>query len=397
MYDIVAIVMEIFTVTLLSNLLYVNKIGSSRYLIIGFFSICYAVLDQYVTNISPFCHYLVYTVLVLGIHRGEPIWVAPLAALLAYAMLIYLQVICLRWFSSAWLASHYELAGLVVNLIVLSLAVLLRLLLTTMDINVQYSHLKPWQVATVSCIAAGVILFCYVYKPILEEQYYIDSYVWLCFVGGILFLILLVERQSSRMKNKEIIRRLQKQLDKEAGYRHDYEKQLKVLDREGALYAAEIMKENQLEVNLDRLPEFPRKVMERYLIECKQKGIELKLAVPEPVVKWRMNLKDTISVLGNLLENAVEAVSTLPEPDKWVEMVFQYVSKSQDLQFVIRNPFMGEEKQTNLIMNKGISTKGEGRGYGLYIVGKKIRRCQGEVRIYSKHHVFTVMVDIPNT
>ena len=78
-------------------------------------------------------------------------------------------------------------------------------------------------------------------------------------------------------------------------------------------------------------------------------------------------------------------------------MVFQYVSKSQDLQFVIRNPFMGEEKQTNLIMNKGISTKGEGRGYGLYIVGKKIRRCQGEVRIYSNHHVFTVMVDIPNT
>ena len=74
------------------------------------------------------------------------------------------------------------------------------------------------------------------------------------------------------------------------------------------------MKENQLEVNLDRLPEFPRRVMERYLIECKQKGIELKLAVPEPVVKWRMNLKDTISVLGNLLENAVEAVSTLPEP-----------------------------------------------------------------------------------
>ena len=268
MYDIVAIVMEIFTVILLSNLLYVNKMGSSRYLIVGLFSIGYAVLNQYVTNISPVCHYLVYTVLVLGIHRGEPIWVAPLAALLAYAMLIYLQVICLRWFSSAWLASHYELAGLVVNLIVLSLAVLLRLLLTAMDINVQYSHLKPWRVATVSCIAAGVILFCYVYKPILEEQYYIDSYVWLCFVGGILFLILLVERQSSRMKNKEIIRRLQKQLDKEAGYRHDYEKQLKVLDREGALYAAEIMKENQLEVNLDRLPEFPRKVMERYLIEC---------------------------------------------------------------------------------------------------------------------------------
>lgn len=394
MYDSIAIVLEIITIIVISNRIYVNKFRSSYYYIILIFSVFYAVINQYITSIPVFGHYIIFTLLVMVVHRDENKWAAPFGALVAYATLIYLQVICLRWFSTNWLAANYELAGLVINLIVFSVVWLIHLIFKRINVDVQYNHLKWWQILIAACIALGVIVFCFVYKPILEEQYYIDSYVWLCFVGAILFAVLVLERQSGRVKDKQLIQNLQRRVDIEYGYRHDYEKQLRLLDKTGSQFAKDILDENELELCFERLPEYPQKVIGSYLIEFQQKEIAVRFDVPEPILTWKLGLKDTVSVLGNLIENAIEAVEMLPEQEKWIEFSFKRNPDDHNLQISITNPFTQRDQEASSIMNKGVSTKGSGRGYGLSIVEKRIKKYQGEFRVYTDSKVFTAVIDV---
>lgn len=396
MYDSIAVMLETFTIILVSHHIYVNKIRSSNYCIILIFSILYAVINQYITSIPVLVHYIIYTLLVMVVHWDENKWAAPFGALIAYATLIYLQAICLRWFSAKWLAANYELAGLVINMIVFAVVWLFHLIFKRINVDVQYNHLKWWQILMAICIALGVIAFCFVYKPILEERYYIDSYVWLCFVGAVLFAVLMLERQSGRVKNQQIIQNLQRRIDIEYGYRHDYEKQLRLLDRTGSQFAKDILDENELELCFERLPEYPQKVIGSYLIEFQQKGIAVRFDVPEPIQTWRLGLKDTVSVLGNLIENAIEAVEVLPEREKWIEFAFKRNLDDHNLQISITNPFTQRDQETSSIMNKGVSTKGPDRGYGLSIVEKRIRKYQGEFRIYTNNQVFTAVIDVPD-
>lgn len=338
MYDIIAIVLEVFIIIIISNFIYVNKIRLSTYPIILAFSILYAVINQYMTDISPIYHYMIYTAVVLFVHIEEQKWVAPFAALMGYAGLIYLQVICLRWFSTEWVSKNYELFGLAVNLIVFAVTGIIHFSAKRIGVDVQYNHLKWWQIIASGCIAIGVIVFCYVYKPILETQYYIDSYVWLCFVGVVLFAVLVIERQSSRIKDKQVIKELQRRIDIEYSYRHDYEKQLRLLDGADKQFVDDFLKENEQGLCFDRLPEYPKKVIESYLTEFQQKGIIFKLEVPEPIMQWSLSLKDTISVLGNLIENSIEAVEDVPSHKKWIEIAFTNIPDSDSLQLCISNP-----------------------------------------------------------
>lgn len=397
MYDIVAIVLEVFTIYMISNQLYTNEFQLSKGIAAIAFGAIYAVVNQYITNISTVCHYLVFAGIILTVHSKVKKWVAPFAALVGYAVLIYLQAVCLRWFSAEWLSLHYELAGLVINIIVFLMACMIVFVMKKLKVDILYFHLKWWQVLMTSLIAIGVILFCFVYKPILEEQYYIDSYVWICFVGVVLFASLLMERQSSRIKNKQIITELQKKIDIEYRKHHDYIKQLKILEQADGQLAEEVLNETKQEEYLQNLPDYAQKVMESYLTECREKGIVLKLDVPEPIVLWKLNLKDTISVLGNLMENAVEAVEKISDQEKWINVSFRDLRENHNLEIYVQNPIAKGEKVNGAnVTHKGVSTKGIDRGYGLYIAEKKLKVCSGSLRIFVEDEMFTVAIDLPD-
>lgn len=397
MYDAIAFVMEIFSIVVISNHFYVNRIRLSSYLAILAFSTLYGIINQYFTDISPVQHYLIFTVLVLCIHREEPKWVALFATLVGYALLIYLQVICLRWFHAEWLAQNYELAGLVINVIVLAVVIGLHFLIQYRRVDVQYHHLKWWQIAMTTCVAVGVILFCFVYKPILEEQYYIDTYVWLCLVGIVLIAALLIGDWSRSVRDKQTIRDLQNKIEKEYSYRHDYDKEIRILSGTGRQMAGDILKGNEKRLCFERLPEYPQKVIEEYLIEFEEKKIEIRWDIPEPILQWKPSLKDTISIIGNLVENAIEAVEALPEEERWIQISFKKVQESGALQICICNPFEKGKSLDKAVTEKGVSSKGQNRGYGLYIVMQRTKRYRGEIRTFTKDQVFAVVIDIPNS
>lgn len=104
--------------------------------------------------------------------------------------------------------------------------------------------------------------------------------------------------------------------------------------------------------------------------------IESDTIIPEP-----LNSKTThelITILGNLIDNAIEAMSDLDE--KKVNVLLNY--EEDTMQIRVRDYGTGVDlHQFPKLFEKGFSTKGENRGYGLYLVKNSIEQLGGSLQI----------------
>lgn len=99
---------------------------------------------------------------------------------------------------------------------------------------------------------------------------------------------------------------------------------------------------------------------------------------------------DLCSILGNLLDNAIEAAATDAQPRVGVE--FKYEDGYYAIYIINNGSRISEPSR---ICEAGYSTKGsEGRGYGLYIANKLINKYQGEIEIITKPKT-TIILRIP--
>ncbi|MEH7012125.1 DcuS/MalK family sensor histidine kinase [Neobacillus niacini] len=107
--------------------------------------------------------------------------------------------------------------------------------------------------------------------------------------------------------------------------------------------------------------------------------IEVNTLIPEPA-----NPKIThelITILGNLIDNAIEALTD--SIDKTLDVTLHYSKNFLTMEVLDSGPGIPDEIQRN-VLEKGYSTKGENRGYGLYLVTKSIKNLGGEWTIDSK-------------
>lgn len=87
---------------------------------------------------------------------------------------------------------------------------------------------------------------------------------------------------------------------------------------------------------------------------------------------------DLITVIGNLVDNAIDAVSESER--KIVELLV----REEDGEWLIQVRDSGcgvAADKLEKIFDLGFSTKGENRGFGLYLVGKVIEKYNGTVRV----------------
>ena len=99
---------------------------------------------------------------------------------------------------------------------------------------------------------------------------------------------------------------------------------------------------------------------------------------------------DICSVLGNLLDNAIEAAAADPNPRVGVE--FKYENGFYAIYIINNGSFISEPSQ---IFESGYTTKGsEGRGYGLYIVNKLVHKYHGEIEVINKPKT-TIILKLP--
>lgn len=103
---------------------------------------------------------------------------------------------------------------------------------------------------------------------------------------------------------------------------------------------------------------------------------------------------DICSVLGNLLDNAIEECDRLKN-NKRIEIMLK--SDPVDYIFIVKNTCgeISEDVKRN-ILSGGFTTKGHGRGTGLSIVKDIVYSYNGDINIKIDDKYFDVTVEIPS-
>jgi two-component system, CitB family, sensor histidine kinase MalK len=90
---------------------------------------------------------------------------------------------------------------------------------------------------------------------------------------------------------------------------------------------------------------------------------------------------DIITIIGNLINNALEALEKSP-----VKEIYLRILQSEELLTIeIADTGKGiNQEKYNAIYEKGYSTKGENRGIGLYITKRSLDRLNGTIKVSSE-------------
>lgn len=118
------------------------------------------------------------------------------------------------------------------------------------------------------------------------------------------------------------------------------------------------------------------------LSEAREIGIKVDIYGNQPVPKLRnmQQMDYMITIFGNLFDNAIDAVQL--QQDGLIEVTLNYENEllSMDIKDngpgLVAEEFEGQGK-------KGQSTKGENRGYGLYLVKNALEKVGGELKTSS--------------
>lgn len=122
------------------------------------------------------------------------------------------------------------------------------------------------------------------------------------------------------------------------------------------------------------------------------KNIEFKLKIKSKLKFLNIQPNAITTVFGNLLDNAIDALSQLGEGYKKI-IIVQISETETSYRFFIQNsgPPINEEVQEKMFM-KGFSTKGSGRGYGLALVKDTVEKYGGSIYYSGEDKGFVVLL-----
>jgi len=101
---------------------------------------------------------------------------------------------------------------------------------------------------------------------------------------------------------------------------------------------------------------------------------------------------ELVEVMGNLLDNAFEAILNSEETDD--RQVILTIGTEEGKK-VLQVENTGEKilsKDLDNIFNKGFSTKGDNRGYGLYNVKKIVNKYDGKILLPLNNKYTTIKI-----
>lgn len=127
---------------------------------------------------------------------------------------------------------------------------------------------------------------------------------------------------------------------------------------------------------------------------AREKNIKLIISEDSymPEIEDESITHELITIVGNLIDNALEAVANCEK--KQVEVKIQH---GDTLIITVQDTGKGiQEEEIGALFTKGYSTKGDNRGYGLYLVTESIQRINGEIHVYSLvGKGTTITIEIP--
>ena len=101
-----------------------------------------------------------------------------------------------------------------------------------------------------------------------------------------------------------------------------------------------------------------------------------------------------VTVIGNLLDNAYDSMNDPDNPNEHKELMFGIYSRPGAVLITVDDTGSGiSQENLENIFAKGFSTKGEGRGTGLYQIKTMVESFGGTISVESQEGVgssFTV-------
>ncbi|MBR2674365.1 MAG: GHKL domain-containing protein [Mogibacterium sp.] len=202
------------------------------------------------------------------------------------------------------------------------------------------------------------------------------------------------ENELMSMERKRY-KELRAYMDETRSQRHDFRQHLLVMD--GYAKAGEIQKlidyieqfTSSLADHRSNLAANPAvdAVASHYDGIAKSAGIHIKWYIELPA-KLPVKESDFITIFGNLLENALNAVKNLPEDKRSVNLTARMLSDAM-LGITVRNPYEGEIKKGKDGLPR---TSKAGHGIGLTSVRTVVNRYHGVLDINTDDGIFTAGV-----
>ncbi|WP_338009797.1 ATP-binding protein [Staphylococcus arlettae] len=116
-----------------------------------------------------------------------------------------------------------------------------------------------------------------------------------------------------------------------------------------------------------------------------------KTVIPEPQHSYLTH--EIITIVGNLIDNSMDSLTTAST--KSIDVQLKYDLEHLYIDVIDSGKGLCDEVK-HKIFEKGYSTKGNHRGYGLYLVKQSIDKVQGNITITTPEHAGTMFsVTIP--
>ncbi|MBJ8326066.1 sensor histidine kinase [Streptococcus pacificus] len=122
-------------------------------------------------------------------------------------------------------------------------------------------------------------------------------------------------------------------------------------------------------------------------IQATEKHFLVTIDVPEVIEPQKMDLIDFVTVVSILCDNAIEA--------KPQEISIAFFSSANKQLFIVENTIKEERMDISRLYDYGVSTKGKGRGIGLYNVMKIIERYPNvSLKTSAQNYCFSQVLEI---
>ena len=122
--------------------------------------------------------------------------------------------------------------------------------------------------------------------------------------------------------------------------------------------------------------------------------IQFKVSVDKPLDRLKVSPYEINNILGNLINNAFDAVMSLHSSQRIVNL--HIGGDDEDYVFKVSNYGHLEEQTIQNLMKKGFSTKkGEHAGLGLHICQQLIKKYEGRMEVSSANNMVEFSVFLP--
>lgn len=210
------------------------------------------------------------------------------------------------------------------------------------------------------------------------------------------------QRQMKRQLSMQVehLRQMNQKVEETAKLRHDFRHHLRTLSTlagEGRLEELENYIRSITEINegtrLGRLTDNVEldALVQYYSNLAQSNGIQFRARLKLPS-ELHFPIVDLCGLLGNLLENAVEACNRQITDKKTIFIAGRIIDGN--LEFVVDNSFDGEIK---IIRGKYLSSKRNGFGLGISSVLETVERYDGIINLYADERGFHTEMSLPLT